>query len=64
MRKEDVQAMKRTLALMKIKCQEQTECPTCPLFKKVNFENGSHYGCILDIPPAFMDIDAIIECFM
>ena len=64
MRKEDEQAMRRTFALLKMKCQEQKECPTCPLCKLVQFDGGSHNGCILDMPPTFMNVDDIIECFM
>lgn len=63
MRKEDEQAMRRTIALLKMKCQEQKECPRCPLYTEYIADNYRHHGCLLDVPPAYLDADAVIECF-
>lgn len=64
MRKEDEQAMRRTLALMKMKCQEQKECPSCPLYLDIIQDNHRHHGCVLDVPPIYLDIDTVVKCFM
>lgn len=55
MRKEDIQAIKRAVALAKIECQEHVLCKQCRLFKD--------YGCVLDKPPAHFDVDEILERF-
>jgi hypothetical protein len=63
MRKEDEQAIKRTVALLKCICQEHTECSQCPLYVTTTHDNCEHHGCVVDIPPAFVDADEIIKCF-
>ena len=55
MRKEDIQAIKRVIALAKIECQEHVLCKQCRLFKD--------YGCVLDKPPAHFDVNEILERF-
>ena len=56
MRKEDEQAIKRTIALVKHECAEHQLCKQCRLYI-------TGKGCIVDTPPQFLDADAIIECF-
>lgn len=55
MRKEDIQAIKRAVALAKIECQEHHLCKECRLY----YNND----CVLDRPPAHFDADEIIKCF-
>lgn len=56
MRKEDIQAIKRAIALAKIECQEHQLCKECRLY-------CGKYGCVLDKPPAHFDVDEILKCF-
>lgn len=63
MRKEDEQAFIRTIALLKIECQEHVYCDECPLYQTTKFDNGEHHGCIMDMPPAYLDAKEIIKCF-
>lgn len=60
MRKEDEQAIKRTVALLKIKCQEQQQCSNCSLNTLIEEGNHIHHGCILDVPPAYLNAENII----
>lgn len=55
MRKEDEQAIRRTVALLRVKCQEHELCRNCELYI-------SGEGCVLDRPPAYLNEDTIIEC--
>lgn len=61
MRKEDEQAIKRTVALLKMKCQEQEQCSSCSLNTIIEEDNHIHHGCILDVPPAFLNAEDIIS---
>ncbi len=61
MRKEDEQAIKRTVALLKIKCQEQEQCCSCSLHTIIEEGNHIHHGCILDVPPAYLNAEDIIN---
>ena len=61
MRKEDEQAIKRTIALLKIKCQEQDQCYNCSLYTTVEEGNHIHHGCLLAVPPAFFNTEHIIK---
>ena len=55
MRKEDEQAIKRAMAILKVECQEHRSCNTCAFYK--------HGDCILNMPPMHYNIDEIIKCF-
>jgi len=55
MRKEDEQAIKRAIAILKVECQEHRSCNTCAFYK--------HGDCILNMPPMHYNIDEIIKCF-
>ena len=55
MRNEDIQAIKRALAILRVECQEHKSCSKCSLYKDKM--------CILDRPPMHYDTDAIIKCF-
>lgn len=55
MRKEDIQAIHRAVALAKHECQEHQLCKGCRLYK--------NHDCILNKPPAHFEVEEIIECF-
>lgn len=55
MRKEDVQAIKRALAILRVECLEHKSCKSCPL--------STSYDCMLNKPPMHYDIEKILECF-
>ena len=57
MRKEDEQAIKRALAILKVECQEHRSCRSCMFYK---YENND---CLLNVPPMHYDIEEIIKCF-
>ena len=61
MRKEDEQAIRRTVALLKIKCQEQKACCSCPFYILTEEGNHVHHGCIFDVPPAYLNAEDIIN---
>lgn len=61
MRKEDEQAIRRTIAIIKTKCQEQKECMECSLHTTVREANYIHHGCVLDMPPAYLNAEDIIN---
>lgn len=61
MRKEDEQAIKRTIALLKTKCQENKLCDGCSLNTIIEEDNHIHHGCVLDVPPAFLNAEDIIN---
>lgn len=54
MRQEDIIAIKRTIALVRIQCQEHERCKECKLYV-------SGVGCVMDRPPAYLNEDEIIE---
>ena len=56
MRKEDEQAIIRTIALVKQECAEHKFCKQCRLY-----ETGK--GCLIDCPPQFLDAETIIQSF-
>ena len=60
-RKEDEQAIRRTVALLKIKCQEQKACSSCPFYILTEEGNHVHHGCIFDVPPAYLNAEDIIN---
>lgn len=55
MRKEDEQAIKRALAILRVECQEHRVCSHC------KFYNNSRCECMLNIPPMYYDVEAIIN---
>lgn len=55
MRKEDVQAIKRALAILRVECQKHKSCKSCPLSVDLD--------CIVSKPPMHYDIEKILECF-
>lgn len=63
MRKEDEQAIKRAIAILKVTCQEQKDCASCRFYdtNKNTYIAGS--DCLLNRPPAYYSIDDIIKCF-
>lgn len=56
MRKEDKEAIQRTITLLHKECEEHRFCKQCRLY-----EQGK--GCIIDCPPQFLDAQTIINCF-
>lgn len=60
MRKEDEQAIRRAIALLKIECQEHPEgCRRCIFWQK----RGEYYMCIFDNPPSQYDANEIIDSY-
>lgn len=58
MRKEDEQAIKRAMAILRYECQQHINCNQC------KFYHIAEYGdCLLNRPPVYYDIDEIIKCF-
>jgi hypothetical protein len=55
-RREDKEAITRTIAILHKECEEHTRCKNCKLFI-------SGKGCVIDCPPQFLDAQAIIKCF-
>ncbi len=55
MRKEDEQAIKRALAILRHECLEHKSCKSC------EFHVG--YDCMLNRPPMHYDIEKILKCF-
>lgn len=52
MRKEDEQAIHRTLALLRKECQEHSMCRGCKMYRSND--------CILDKPPAYFNPKEVI----
>jgi len=52
MRKEDEQAIHRTLALLRKECQEHEMCRGCKLYRSND--------CILSYPPAYFNPEEVI----
>ena len=61
MRKEDEQAIKRAVAILKVECQTHERCKECPLLTKEDDEGFT--DCVVNVPPAYLNADEIIECF-
>lgn len=55
MRKEDEQAIKRAIAILRMECQVHMSCNSCGFYRKGE--------CILNVPPMHYDIEEIIKCF-
>ena len=53
MRKEDIQAIVRAIAIFKCECQEHELCRGCNMVK--------NHDCVLNKPPAHLDANEIIE---
>ena len=58
MRKEDEQAIKRAIAILKVECQVHKNCNECRFYHATRFGD-----CVLDRPPANYDIEEILKCF-
>ena len=56
MRKEDKEAIRRTIALFKQECTKHERCVNCKFY-------GTGKGCLIDCPPQFLDAETIINCF-
>ena len=63
MRKEDEQAIKRALAILKVECQEHKSCKSCRFYGKAQDATYTPNDCVLNSPPMYYNIDAIIKCF-
>lgn len=55
MRKEDEQAIKRAIAILRMECQVHKSCNSCGFYRKGE--------CILNVPPMHYNIEEIIKCF-
>lgn len=55
MRKEDEQAIKRAIAILKVECQSHKSCNSCNFYK--------HGDCVFNAPPMHYSINEILECF-
>ena len=58
MRKEDEQAIKRAIAILKHECQEHKHCYECKFYNKDQTIDSS--WCALDKPPSHYNIDEIV----
>lgn len=58
MRKEDEQAIKRAIALLKVECQKHKSCNTCMFYGVTDIRD-----CVLNKPPMHYNIEEIFECF-
>lgn len=63
MRKEDEQAIKRAIAILKVECQEHRSCKTCKFYGKAKDSTYAPLDCILNCPPMYYNTDEIIKCF-
>lgn len=62
MRKEDEQAIKRALAILRVECQEHRSCCSCKFYSDNGSETTSK-DCLLNVPPMHYNLEEIIKCF-